>query len=902
MAGIENQNAPVLQYLKEPVNTINDLYARYPAGGEYGWFALVHSEKAFAFWDYVNLKWTILGNPITNDAYDYGPYNSVEDACIAIPAALRRRGKTVGIYNVDGIIEYWWENSITDDDLIQKTYFRKVEDSSGLPAIYRVELNYIMEDPLSNRFFKLNASNNNSYYIYKGYSQSQCIALDSYYDANRNNIFIDESDLFELEINDQSGYLAFASIHNDTDLSDDFTIAISSSENQNDSLIFTSKNKGVIDENIVDETALYTIYISQSGTNNLYPAIITPLDGLHLGVNYTQWIERLNADLLDGHHWSEINNLAISPAVQIGLNLKKNTSQYSSRILRTDIVWDGNWIKIATTASVNTSKIDITRFCLSIGSGTIELDAIVRYPSRLTYNGSIYQGFYLKDAENILTKIGTFDYIELDYDVISDSFTRYDGRKQILGRGVVSNHYGTGDTAFHIMAMRAVFFMIFPEFDDYKYYDTACDIISNNTMLDNSFEGEYMALRDADMIVKPYTSYAPNADIGSNPNVLEIGSHTSTSNTFQQRNITADEKTFMNNCIAVVSRKNDVLPNIIEEFVGDISTSYGYGVEFFEEALASDIRSEYNNPKSPAWIAYVRTDATGLICTVDAGDNTTDAMNYLIIGDTVFKNDELPVNLPYAIYNPTSPKTTISNISLVGSNAVITVANAFTPNTYFLMWALAPAEYPYPILKYMQSQASFVVAAKFKKIQFATNANWQVIREAARATAYLANKTMILAVAVNTGTISSITLVGDITGKLASATSPGNMTGYVVGRIKIGDQYFSYKNFTFNGTNSVLTGDAQTLTFSAIQAIGTTVTLIWDAYRGFGKVMVDDAIQYIKDNYSENDDYLADLADKVEWENEKYSMLRYEDLKDNTPVPKKFIQSLIDRITALENT
>ncbi len=37
---------PVLQYLKEPAIFKEDLYIRYPDGGEYGWFAFVYSLKS----------------------------------------------------------------------------------------------------------------------------------------------------------------------------------------------------------------------------------------------------------------------------------------------------------------------------------------------------------------------------------------------------------------------------------------------------------------------------------------------------------------------------------------------------------------------------------------------------------------------------------------------------------------------------------------------------------------------------------------------------------------------------------------------------------------------------------------------------------------------------------------
>lgn len=54
---IETPNVGILKYLKEPALTINELYTRYPAGGEYGWFAFVFSEKDFVWWNHETKAW-----------------------------------------------------------------------------------------------------------------------------------------------------------------------------------------------------------------------------------------------------------------------------------------------------------------------------------------------------------------------------------------------------------------------------------------------------------------------------------------------------------------------------------------------------------------------------------------------------------------------------------------------------------------------------------------------------------------------------------------------------------------------------------------------------------------------------------------------------------------------------
>lgn len=51
---------PLLKYLKEPVAYREELYARYPSGGEWGWFAFVYSLKSFAYWEPQTEEWALL--------------------------------------------------------------------------------------------------------------------------------------------------------------------------------------------------------------------------------------------------------------------------------------------------------------------------------------------------------------------------------------------------------------------------------------------------------------------------------------------------------------------------------------------------------------------------------------------------------------------------------------------------------------------------------------------------------------------------------------------------------------------------------------------------------------------------------------------------------------------------
>src|SRR5690554_363362 len=62
------------------------------------------------------------GSSNVDEAYGY--YDSLGDAYVAVPLAMRKGGRTVGIKQGDGsIVEYWWENDndLTNGGLVVKT-------------------------------------------------------------------------------------------------------------------------------------------------------------------------------------------------------------------------------------------------------------------------------------------------------------------------------------------------------------------------------------------------------------------------------------------------------------------------------------------------------------------------------------------------------------------------------------------------------------------------------------------------------------------------------------------------------------------------------------------------------------------------------------------------------------
>ena len=60
---------PVLRFLKEPVQELNDLYRAYPLGGQPGWYSFVFNEKTFAFWHHGKNRWELMRSVFTKEDF-----------------------------------------------------------------------------------------------------------------------------------------------------------------------------------------------------------------------------------------------------------------------------------------------------------------------------------------------------------------------------------------------------------------------------------------------------------------------------------------------------------------------------------------------------------------------------------------------------------------------------------------------------------------------------------------------------------------------------------------------------------------------------------------------------------------------------------------------------------------
>lgn len=72
-------------------------------------------------------------NPASNLDARYGPWLTYNDALTAFSSVVREVGLTVAVSGIDGIVEYWYKNGITDNDLVLKS--SDVTEADILPTV-----------------------------------------------------------------------------------------------------------------------------------------------------------------------------------------------------------------------------------------------------------------------------------------------------------------------------------------------------------------------------------------------------------------------------------------------------------------------------------------------------------------------------------------------------------------------------------------------------------------------------------------------------------------------------------------------------------------------------------------------------------------------------------------------
>lgn len=72
-------------------------------------------------------------NPVANLDARYGPWPTYNDALTAFSPLIREKGLTVAVSGVEGVVEYWYKNGITNSDLVLKS--SDITEADILPTV-----------------------------------------------------------------------------------------------------------------------------------------------------------------------------------------------------------------------------------------------------------------------------------------------------------------------------------------------------------------------------------------------------------------------------------------------------------------------------------------------------------------------------------------------------------------------------------------------------------------------------------------------------------------------------------------------------------------------------------------------------------------------------------------------
>lgn len=282
-----------------------------------------------------------------------------------------------------------------------------------------------------------------------------------------------------------------------------------------------------------------------------------------------------------------------------------------------------------------------------------------------------------------------------------------------FGENVINNHFSTDGA--HSEKCQTIFNYITKDFRDRcTSHQTYNSTIIPSFLIPDLYL-EKCALLNADLVFTPYLGAATTSVGDYGDFVLPVASHYDNNNSDgipdndDRHDITANSETLLENVVAVGARRDT-----LEGYQG--STSYGYGMEFFEDIEALD--TDYPNKDLESAAAEVLVDSTGYIITSNVHLGFA---NYFSIGDEVI--------LHYGSEYPTAHVTEVID----GNN--LRIDTQFPEITQTGVYLFARVTLAGFCAQQAQSWAVPIVAGKLKVIKMTTGADWDTVRAAARATA-----------------------------------------------------------------------------------------------------------------------------------------------------------------------
>lgn len=478
-------------------------------------------------------------------------------------------------------------------------------------------------------------------------------------------------------------------------------------------------------------------------------------------------------------------------------------SQHADTYFRKDVEYEGDYIKLK---NIGTSKLYKVK----------KLIVRTSYGDKVVDSKVVFNNGYCHLFSEFLSRATNWELFTIEYDIVDNIRTYPPDLKGKIGRNFMQDE-DAGNTSHSSMCAK-VFKSVHSQFStaDRQALES---IVVEGSSIEQEQTDEMAVKHKFNILARPYGNGVGSIgeETSSCPDILTVGSHwgnyfyagaiaerahnkTSDSlpNTGDRKDITNSETEFLNNTIAVTAGQS-------LDGTGRWC-SYGYGVEFFEAYNVEDMDAQFPEKNYYSSIAGVTIPDARTI----KASGTHKILNWNV-GDSLFLHYSTENIVEFKIAEIISETEVKSDRDLPIQTEMIYVWGYITLGRLF-------GDSP------QQSATCSMVAAKLAAIQDHTDANWQIVREAARKTA-------------------------------------SNATVQYVGDDKV---------YIEN----------------------------WDMRRGFGRINVAHAVQYIKEKYSENQEYLDSVIPQLPRYN---PFLKLDDIDDENPVTKKMVKELPAKVKGLES-
>lgn len=254
--------------------------------------------------------------------------------------------------------------------------------------------------------------------------------------------------------------------------------------------------------------------------------------------------------------------------------------KHSLTIGAMDAEFDGMWLKVPFTETLENKSISDLRVTIETGYGTVFPEAIASVPDTQLPSQAIYQGFYVRDTGGLISPFTDVRKYILEFNINDrqDGLINLTSKTALSGDNVIIACLPSDQT--HTDWCKAVFTQTYAfqgqivESDSDSPFQEFADEVDGTTILDarGKSAANYAKSKRANMVFVPYAEKFRNYK-GVDPDVLYVVAHRD--NSGQRFDLGLEENKFYDGVVLVGAGMSET------DNTG-WPTSYGNGVEFYE--------------------------------------------------------------------------------------------------------------------------------------------------------------------------------------------------------------------------------------------------------------------------------------------------------------------------------